>query len=354
MTHAPWRRTLTAAALTSAIIVSTSCGFDPATIPVPGATVPGPTYQVRIELANALNLPAQAKVVANGAKIGSLRAVTVIDPTGTAPGRIDAVVEISSSVQLPTTTTAQLRQTTILGDIYIGLTTPATDFGKTIPPGGLIPLAQTKPALQVEDLLAGLSTFIGGGALHQFQEIVDQTNAVLPEQQQQTRQIADTIGRDVEDLARNQDSLDRLLDAIHTDLAAVTDNRDELDALLSARGAVDIPADAQSLVLTLGIVGGLGSIGHAVQWLGPLLVSGDAAAKALVPLLFGSQPLNLNAPSNLNRLVALLRNKIIPWAEHGPKADITSVTIDDPATPVSHDDQVEAMVRTLRMIGIVR
>ncbi|NNH72742.1 MCE family protein [Nocardia uniformis] len=337
-----------------AVLLPAGCGFNPAAIPVPGASVSGPTYEIRIEFTNALNLPAQAKVVANGAKIGSLRSVTVVDPGPNTPGRIDAVVEISAAVRLPTTTTAQLRQSTILGDIYIGLTTPATDFDKTIPPGGVIPLARTEPPLQVEDLLAGMSTFVGGGALHQFQEIVNQTNAVLPQRVQETRRIFDTIGRDVQDLAGNQGSVDAFLTAIEADLAAVSDNQPELDALLSERGAVDIPADAQSLVLTLGIVGALGSIGHAVEWLGPLLRSGDATAKALVPLLFANQPLDLSAPSNLNRLTALLRDKIIPFVERGPKVNITGVRIEGGASSVAKEDQVDAMVRALRMIGMVR
>ncbi|WP_329411352.1 MlaD family protein [Nocardia vinacea] len=92
----------------AAVMLLGGCGFDPSSVPVPvpGASVAGPTYQVRIEFANALNLPKQAKVVANGARIGRLRSVTVVDPSAPDSGRIDATVDISSSVQLPTTTTA--------------------------------------------------------------------------------------------------------------------------------------------------------------------------------------------------------------------------------------------------------
>ncbi|WP_245721804.1 MlaD family protein [Nocardia crassostreae] len=135
------------AALLAAALPVTGCAIDPAQVPVPGASVAGPTYSVRIEFANALNLPAQAKVVLNGAKVGSLRSVTVVDPSASAPGRVDAVVDISSAVRLPASTTAQLRQNTILGDIYVGLTTPENSSGATIPDGGVIPLGQTRPAL---------------------------------------------------------------------------------------------------------------------------------------------------------------------------------------------------------------
>ncbi|WP_063038434.1 hypothetical protein [Nocardia pseudovaccinii] len=313
----------------AAVMLLGGCGFDPSSVPVPGASVTGPTYQVRIEFANALNLPKQAKVVANGARIGSLRSVTVVDPSARDSGRIDAIV-----------------------DIYIGLTTPPTDFATTIAPGGTIPLQQTRPALQIEDLMAAMSTFIGGGALHSMQEIVDRANAVLPAQPTETARIFDTLGHDAQDVADNLDSVGRLLDAIQHDVGAVLENREELDALLSERGARDIPAFANSLVYTLGVVGALGVIGHAIAWLGPLLQAGDAAAKAFVPMLLAADPLDLSAPSNLNRLVALLRDKVIPFVQRGPRVDLTRIGVEDSA--VSTDDQVDRIIASLRMIGMVR
>ncbi|MFI9504012.1 MlaD family protein [Nocardia sp. NPDC052566] len=337
----------------ASVLLAAGCGFDPAAVPVPGATVSGPTYEVHIELANALNLPARAKVVANGAHIGTLRSVSVIDPTAGSAGRVEAVVDISTAVRLPKNTTVQLRQNTILGDIFIGLTTPAAGFTETIQDGGTIPLTQTRPALQVEDLLAGMSTFVGGGAVQQAQDIINRVNAVLPRQPVDTARIFQVLGRDAQDVAANLDSVDRALAAVQKDLGAVLDNPEQLAALLSARGAVEIPADARSLVLTLGVIGGLGVIGHAVQWLAPLLESGDAAAKALVPLLFTDQPLDLTAPSNLNKLVALIRDKIIPFVERGPKAAVTRVDIEG-APSLGTDEQVTRVIDTLRMIGIVR
>ncbi|MBL1079406.1 MCE family protein [Nocardia sp. 2] len=349
--NSPARRALAGTALCVAALLPAGCGFNPATVPMPGAAVSGDTYDVHIQFASALNLPAQAKVMANGAKIGSLRSVTVIDPSAASPGRIDAVVAISSSVRIPRSSTAQLRQNTILGDIFIGLVTPVGDTGETIAPGGTIPLEQTKPALQVEDLLVGMSTFVGGGALHQVQEIINQANAALPQDKSETARIFDRMGANVEDLSGNLDVLDAALAAFQKDLRAVQDNPRELDALLSERGAVDIPADVAALVNTLGIVGSLGAIAESLSWLTPLLSAGDAAARAFVPLMLGDNPLDLSAPSNLNRLVALLRDKVVPYVEKGPKLTITGA---DTVSPVSTEEQVNAMVRALRMIGVVR
>ncbi|MFC9897973.1 MlaD family protein [Nocardia sp. NPDC127579] len=340
----------TVGVLLSIIVGLSGCGFDPARVPVPGASVAGPTYPVRIELANALNLPAQAKVVANGAQIGSLREVQVIDPAPDRPGQVEAIVDIRESVRLPVETTVQLRQNTILGDIFIGLTTPAHGFDRTIAPGGTIPLERTRPALQIEDLLAGMSTFVGGGAVQQVQDMINRMNRVLPERPADTARIADVLGRDAQDLAGNLDSVDRFLATVEQNLGVVLHHPRELGEILSARGAVEIPADARSLVLTLGVVGGLGIVGHAVAWLGPLLEAGDATAKALVPLLFTNRPLDLDAPSNLNRLVALLRDTIIPFTQD-PRLNIGLV---DAGGAVPTDEQVAAIIGALTMIGVVR
>ncbi|MGW4243073.1 MlaD family protein [Nocardia sp. NPDC004722] len=342
--------TLLCAALVA--VLPAGCAIDPAALPVPGASVSGPTYPVHIQFATALNLPAQAKVVANGARIGSLRSVRVIDPSADGPGRIDAVVDIEDAVRLPAATTAQLRQDTILGDVFIGLTTPPDAGAATIPADGAIPVAQTKPALQVENLLVGLSSFVGGGALHQIQEIIDQSNAVLPPDTRDTARIFDRLGTDVTDLSGHLDVLDRFLDAFQADLDAVRDNPRELNALLSERGAHDIPADVQALVNTLGIVGSLGDIGQSLVGFAPLLQAGDAAATTFVPMLLAGNPLDLSAPSNLSRLVTLLRDKVIPFVEGGAKIDVTGVTVGD--DPLSTDDRVDAIVRALRMIGVVR
>ncbi|MFE3189812.1 MlaD family protein [Nocardia sp. NPDC059240] len=352
MSTVAMRITVVCTTVAVAVGLCSSCAIDPAAFPVPGASVPGPTYPVHIQFATALNLPAQAKVVANGARIGSLRSVQVIDPSAEGPGRIDAIVDIENSVRLPATTTAQLRQDTILGDVFIGLTTPPGDAAAPIPAGGTIPLGQTKPALQVEDLLVGLSSFVGGGALHQMQEIIDQANAVLPPDTHDTARIFNRIGTDVEDLSGHLDVLDRFLDAFQADLDAVRDNPRELNALLSERGAHDIPADVQALVNTLGIVGSLGDIGQSLVGFAPLLRAGDAAATAFVPMLLAHNPLDLTAPSNLERLVALLRDKVIPFVQYGAKVDVTGVTVGD--DPTSTDDRIDAIVRALRMIGVVR
>ncbi|MEU6559342.1 MlaD family protein [Nocardia nova] len=315
----------------------------------------GPTYRVTIQFANALNLPSQAKVMANGVQVGVLHAVNVIDPHGSSAGRIDAQVDIERSVALPASTSAQLRQNTILGDIFISLTTPSGDFSHVLRPGATIGLQNTKPAVQVEDVMSNLAMFISGGSMQRMQDMIQRMNSVLPRDPHETARIFDILGVDVRNISDDLDSVDMFLAGVQTNLTAVDSNRDTLAEILTQEGAQGLTADFKSLVDSIAIIGGFGRLAHSMEWLAPLMKSSDASAKALVPLLLAADPLDLSAPSNLTRLTTLLRERVIPFVINGPKINIVRAGMQAPSAaggPV--DDQLDLLVKLLRVIGAVR
>ncbi|MFX0574301.1 MlaD family protein [Nocardia nepalensis] len=347
------RKRLVAVALAAGVGLG-GCAFDPSSVPVPGTSVSGPTYRVRIEFANALNLPAKAKVIANGAQIGTVDKVTVVPAAEAPPGRGGFVVvdaDIAKSVQLPTTTIAELRQNTVLGDIHIALTTPSNGFGSLLGPDGTIPIERTKPPVQLEDTMAAMAFFVQGGAIGQLQDIIGRFNSVLPRDPRETARIANVMGGDVADLAANLDQVDALLYGLLTNSEVLHDIRPELDDITTEEGVRQVSAATNSIAGVANIFGALGPVGKSMTWLAPLLQSNDAMLRAFVPMLTGG-PLDLRSPSNMAMLVALLRDKIIPFAERGPKFNITGVRTD--AAAVSEPEQVDRIIQTLRMIGAVR
>ncbi|WP_327095819.1 MlaD family protein [Nocardia vinacea] len=330
------------------------CAFDPSSVPVPGTSVAGDTYRVRIEFANVLNLPAKAKVIANGAQIGTVDKVTVVPAAEAPAGRGGFVVvdaDIAKSVQLPTTTIAELRQNTVLGDIHIALTTPPNGFGSLLGPGGTIPIERSRPPVQLEDTMAAMAFFVQGGAIGQLQDIINRFNSVLPQDPRETARIAKVMGGDAADLAANLDQVDSLLYGLLTNSEVLHNIRPELDSILSAESVQQVNAATNSFAGVANIFGVLGPVGRSMAWLAPLVQSNDAMLRAFVPMLTGG-PLDLRSPSNLAILVALLRDKIIPFVEHGPKVNITGVRTDGVA--VSEPEQVDRIIQTLRMIGAVR
>ncbi|NEW57068.1 MCE family protein [Nocardia cyriacigeorgica] len=345
------------ALVSAAALTVGGCGFDPSQVPVPGTSVSGSTYKVRIEFANVLNLPARAKVIANGAQVGSVESVRVV-PAAEAPqgrgGYVVVDIEVSDDVRLPDTTIAELRQNTVLGDIHIALTTPPDGFDSLLPRGGTITLEHTKPPVQLEDTMAAMAVFVQGGAVGQLQDIINRFNSVLPQDPMETQRITQVMAGDAVDLAADLDQVDRLLYGLEMNSSVLHEIQPQLDNILRPESVEQMTAATTSISGVTEIFGALGPVGHSMAWLAPLVRSGDAAAMAFAPLITGA-PLNTASPSNLALLTALVRDKIIPFVERGAKVNVSGVSV-TPAggAPISADDQIDRILQTLRMIGAIR
>ncbi|WP_410876213.1 MlaD family protein [Nocardia sp. A7] len=333
------------------LLAATGCGFQPADLPVPGAGVDGPTYPLRIEFADVLNLPQGAKVIAAGVRVGGLTGVTLVDPvpaTGdrtAVPGYAVADVVIRQSVRLPVGTTAELRQETPLGDVHIALSEPVDATAGELSPGATIPLAHTTQSPPIEDILAGLSTFIGSGAVTDLQSIVRTVNGVMPEDPRETARIAGVLGADIADLGNHVSSVDALLDGLEAMVEeGMQRNVPILDELLTPYG-VDHTTDAVNAQIgVIFVLTALGPVAPSAQWLGPLLSSLDDTTRALVPMLLGSRPLDADSPSNMKALVDLINHKLVPFATNGPKVELA----------ITQEEHTARIVDSLRMIGLVR
>ncbi|WP_278263069.1 MlaD family protein [Nocardia sp. AG03] len=337
------------ALLAMLVAVLAGCGFGPEDLPVPGAGVDGPTYALRIEFANVLNLPQGAKVIASGVRVGSLTGVTLVDPTtATAdhparPGYAVAEVAIDRSVRLRQGTTATLRQETPLGDVHIALTEPATATPE-LAPDATIPLTDTTQSPPIEDILAGLSTFLGSGAVGDFQHIVRTMNGVFPDDPRDTARIAEILRGDTIDLGTHLDAVDALLDGMEDTVEdGLRHNVAILDELLTPYGVDHTTEAVNAQIGVIFVLTALGPVAPSAQWLGPLLSSLDDTARALVPMLLGRSPLDTGAPSNMKALLDLIATDLVPFAR-APKVELA-------LTP---DERGARVVDTLRMIGLVR
>lgn len=334
-----------------------ACGFDPSSVPVPGTRTPGHKYTLHIEFANVLNLPPGAKVMANGVKVGDMESVRIVAPqagrAGTAGrGYVVATVQVLDTVKLPTTTKAEIRQATPLGDVHIALITPPGAAATVYPPDGTIPLSQTAQAPQVEDTLAGIATSIGSGAINDIQDTVRQFNRVLPPDPKETERIIGQLKTDLIDVGDNLQTVDSVLDGLQANVNTVLADKDIIGPMLTAAGADHEAKAVDTIVRILFIFTSLGPLSHQVVWLAPLVQSLNASATAFVPMLLGNRPLDLQSPSNLRKLVDLIQNTIIPFGERGPKVDLTGTTVTGSQVPRA--EQTARVIDTLRMIGAVR
>ncbi|MEE2058559.1 MlaD family protein [Rhodococcus artemisiae] len=337
----------TAAAMVLCALVCTGCGSAPS---LPAFTSSPNTYPLHIQFADVLNLPSGAPVMNNGVRVGRLTGMHIDDG-----GFVVADIEVDGDVQLPSDVTATLRQPAPLADVHIAILSNIASDAAALTPGATIPLDRTTKPPQIEDTLAGLATATGNGTISNFLTTVREVNRAFPDDTAHTARVFDTIGRNLEDLADHQDSVDSLLGGIDATARAVADESDILSTLLSEHGVQHTTESMTSVVGILFILTDLGQIAPPAQWLAPLLGSMNEVVSVALPALFGSSPADTGDPAVMSGLLDLVHDELIPFAESGAKIDITRVHLDGPSpTTISADEQADGIVQALRMLGLVR
>ncbi len=302
-------------------------------------------WPLRVEFSNALNLPDRAQVRFNGRSVGKLDSVRLDGD------RAVASLTITEPASIPADTSAELRQDTLLGDVYIALVSAPTSTAQPIRPGGTIPLAQSRPPDHVEDLMTSLSGFLGSGGVAQLGNTVTRIDGAFPDDPARTRMITDNLASTVMAWANDTRSLDAALRSVVSMTGSVAAEHEKLSQYLSPEG-----------LRRWGVIAETGRVAEVFASLAPLMKNlspltpgvRDLAAlftQVVSPLLLLDRPVGATRPDNLINLRNLFRDTIIPWVEHGPKVNVVRVS-DGPAVPTA--EKAEQALRAMRMIGAVR
>ncbi|MEU3471395.1 MlaD family protein [Rhodococcus sp. NPDC006774] len=332
------------------VALLSACSIDPADLPIPGSYVAGDKYSLRIEFASVLNLPEKAKVIVEGVDAGVLDAVELVGSTAV------ATVDLSADVQLHTDTVAELRQSSILGEIYISLQPPADSSGSGSSSGGpylrdgdVIPVERTVPADNVEDVLRGLSNIVTGGHYVQLQEAVNNVNAAIPPDQAEVDKINLATRAALTDIGDNTGDIDRILGAAESVSNTVVKQRDGVERVLELG-----PRRSGGLSEVLfSVVHMIFSLGYMSQHVGDVL-SGPYpelkdAVDIIAPALITIANADSSVPMNVDKANTLLRERLIPYFQSTPNIAVRSVSADGGPSARADD-----MIGILRGIGIVR
>lgn len=315
----------------------------PAVLPDPTSFASG--WPLRVEFSNALNLPNRAQVRFNGRAVGTLDSVRLDGD------RAVASVTITEPASIPTDTTAELRQDTLLGDVYIALVSAPTSTARPIRAGGTIPLAQSRPPDHVEDLMTSLSGFLGSGGVAQLGNTITRIDGAFPDDPARTRTITDNLASTVMAWANDTRSLDAALRSMVSVTGTVAAEHAKLAEYLSPEG-----------LRRWGVISETARVAEVFAGLAPLMTNlspltpgvRDLASlftQVVSPLLLLDRPVGATRPDNLINLRNLFRDTLIPWVQHGPKVNVVRVS-DGPAVPTA--EKAEQALRAMRMIGAVR
>ncbi len=331
-----------------AISLTAACSLDPTRLPVPGAYSPHAAYRIKIQFSSVLNLPARAKVDSGGVQIGVLDHVQLDGTTAV------AYVDISGDSKLPGNTRAELRQATPLGDIYIALVPPEDRSAAVLRDGDTIPLRNTAPADNVEDVLRSVSNLVAGGAIGTLQSTVVNLNKAFPKDPAELTRVQQTIAGVLNDLAANQGTMDGILSSmenITTNLAAntavfnrlVTEGPPKLEGLSAVTLAIlNVVGDSQDI----------GNLGGEV--INPITGDIIQILSYITPMVGTMATVDTTIPVLADKLIAFLHYKLLGWFRNGgPKYIVSELHPPTGHEGVDPADKADQAVKAMQSMGLL-
>jgi phospholipid/cholesterol/gamma-HCH transport system substrate-binding protein len=219
---------LTAVAAAAAVLglAVAGCGTGGFTgiysLPLPGGANLGPhPYRVTAEFSNVLDLVPQSAVHVNDTAVG--RVVQIYLPRHSWTARV--VMLVNGSVRLPANSIAQIQQSGLLGEQYVGLSAaPGVRAAGRLRNGAVIPLYRTTSNATVEQVLGALSLLLNGGGIDQLHTIVTQLNDALAGNEPQIRALLPQLSHLLSNLYGHR-----------KDITTALDGLDKLSATLAER-----------------------------------------------------------------------------------------------------------------------
>ncbi|MBA3782214.1 MAG: MCE family protein [Nocardioides sp.] len=280
--------------LLALVLTTSACDFDVYKLPLPGGPDVGDNpISVTVKFADVLDLVPQSTVKVNDVSVGK---VTDIKLDGFVA---EVTLKVRNDVKLPDNATAQIRQTSLLGEKFVSLEPPAT--GASANPlgnGDTIPLDRTGRNPEVEEVLGALSLILNGGGVAQLKTITSELNNALEGREGSAKSVLTQVRTLVTQLDDNKVDILNAIESLNRLALSVQREQPTIDAALeelpSALNSID--KQRADLVKMLQALDELSSVGvkviseskastiNALEQLTPVLsqfaASGDNFANA--------------------------------------------------------------------------
>jgi virulence factor Mce-like protein len=198
-------------------------------LPAPGGLTGGPT--INAVFTNALNLPTKAKVKLGGNDIGQ------VDKISTSDYQAHVKMTLKKGTDIPVGSTAQLRQATPLGDVFVALI-PSDNTSGLMQSGDTIPIEHTSAGASVEDLLVSASAFVDGGILNGATNVVHELSAAVGDHPEDVATVLRGFTTAVSRLSQNTDEINESLGNIESLTGDLARGRDQLSGSIATLGPV--------------------------------------------------------------------------------------------------------------------
>lgn len=305
-------------------------GCSAADLPLPGGAATGPdSYRVTVEFADVLDLVPHSAVKVNEVTVGTVEDIAVTGWVATVRLRLPR------SVVLPDNATAELKQTSLLGEKYVALAPPtnATPVGR-LGDGDRIPLARSGRNPEVEEVLGAMSLLLNGGGVAQLKVIESELGTAMNGRSSDIRHLISQLDTFVGGLDAQKSEIVRAIDGIDHLSKTLADHRQQVAGALDElpRGLSILADQRRQLTGMLTALQDLGSVGTRV-------ITGsradlEANLRSLSPIL---RQLNA-AGDNLPKSYDLLLTYPFPAAAQGAiRGDFTNLwaTLDADAAGIA-------------------
>jgi len=282
-------------------LVLAGCSFHGAyDLPLPGKVVgSGDGYQVSADFNDVVSVVPRTLVMANDVPVGQVDSVERVG------WHARVVMTIRKDIVLPANATADVRQTSLLGEKYIQLAAPA---GATVASAGrlsngaVIPLSRTTRNPEVEEILGALSLMLSGGGVGQLKTISAELNKMMDGRQTDLRDVLGRIESLVGSLDTQKTDIINAMSSINRLTSTLNKERRTIGAALDSFGpALKVLNQQHQALMTmlrsldhLGVVGGrvireskdnvVAALKHLAPTLKKLADAGNSLPKGLMML----------------------------------------------------------------------
>ncbi|GAC58090.1 Mce family protein [Gordonia hirsuta DSM 44140 = NBRC 16056] len=332
-----------AAVLLAIVAVFSGCSIRATDLPLPGTAMSGEQYRIEIVFRTALNLPDKAKVYLEGVEVGKVDAVDIEDRYAVAE------VDIRSDVVLSTRTVAKVKQSSLMGDLFVELSLPDDPNSDVLQAGGRIPISQTEPPDNIEDMLRAMAMFVAGAPAQDIASLINEVNEVMPGPKE-IASLSEAGKRNLSELAASTDEISSLLDSAGSISKTFGDNAGRVDFMLQ-QGP---PRVAGLKDVLYGVIDLMMSLAHFTKPIEPMLVPLTPDLHKLIGILtpagLAIADADRSLVANVKDVNALMRDRLIPFLGSPLNVSIRGGT---PAqgTPAQRAD---ALIGLLRGIGMIR
>jgi phospholipid/cholesterol/gamma-HCH transport system substrate-binding protein len=261
MTLRPRRLLTLLVGLLAGVLLLAGCGFSVYSLPLPGGTDTGKDpITVKIQFSDALDLVPDSTVKVDDVSVGTIKSVDLQN------GVAVVTAELRRDTRLPANATAEIQQTSLLGEKFIDLETPSDPSSTLLQSGDTIPLARTGQNPEIEQVLGALSLILNGGGVAQLKTISTELNKALGGHEDAARSVISEVDSLVGNLDANKSSIVEALSRLNTLSQQVRGQEDTIDKTLDELPAALTSLDAQrkDLVAMLQSLDRLGKTGVRV------------------------------------------------------------------------------------------